>query len=128
MDGLAIGAGFRVAPTLRLMIALTVLIHEIQRGITTSIIMKHAGYSQTKTLSALLIDTGCTTLGVLLSGFVSTSAFDQLISFTVDIFLYIGTNDLRPESHRRFNLLILFSTLLWAVTIPTLAIPMKMNY
>ena len=125
MDGLAIATGFRVNPTLGFMIALAVFIHEIPRGITTSIIMKQAGYNQAKIWGALAIDAGFAPLGVLLSGLVPASAFDPLIGFTAGIFLYIGASDLIPEAHRRFNIRVMFSTLLGAATIPTLAILLK---
>lgn len=125
MDGLAIAAGFRVNPTLGFMIALVVFIHEIPRGITTSIIMKQADYNQAKIWGALAIDAGFAPLGVLLSGFVPASAFDLVIGFTAGIFLYIGASDLLPEAHRRFNIRVIFSTLLGAVTIPALATLLK---
>lgn len=125
LDGLAIATGFRVAPALGLMIALAVFIHEIPRGITTTVIMKQANYSQKKIWGALLVDAGFAPLGVLLSGLVPVSAFDPLIGFTAGIFLYIGASDLLPEAHRRFNLRVVFSTLLGAAAIPALAILLR---
>lgn len=125
MDGLAIATGFRVNPGLGFLIALAVFIHEIPRGITTSIIMRQAGYNQAKIWGALAIDAGFAPLGVLISGLVPASAFDPLIGFTAGIFLYIGASDLLPEAHRRFNIRVVFSTMLGAVAIPTLAILLK---
>lgn len=125
MDGLAIATGFRVDPALGFMIALAVFIHEIPRGMTTSIIMKQAGFKKAKIWGALAIDAGFAPLGVLLSSLIPANAFDQLIGFTAGIFLYIGASDLIPEAHRRFNLRVVFSTMLGAVTIPTLAILLR---
>lgn len=48
IDGLAIAVGFRVAPALGLLIALTVFAHELPRGLTTTVIMQKAGYSHAK--------------------------------------------------------------------------------
>lgn len=125
LDGLAIATGFRVDPTLGFMIALAVFIHEIPRGITTAIIMKQSGYSQVKIWGALAIDAGFTPLGVLLSGVVPASWFDPLIGFTAGVFLYIGASDLLPEAHRRFNLRVVFSTLLGAVAVPAFTLFLK---
>lgn len=64
-------------------------------------------------------------VGVLLSGLLPASAFDPLIGFTAGIFLYIVASDLIPEAHRRFNLRVVFSTILGAVAIPAIAILIK---
>ena len=104
---------------------MAVFIHEIPRGVTTTIIMKNAGYSNPKIWAALIIDASFAPLGVLLSGLIPISAYDQLIGFTAGIFLYIGASDLIPEAHRRFNLRVVFSTLLGAAVIPMLVVLLR---
>lgn len=48
IDGIAIAVGYRAAPALGLLIALAVFIHEVPRGLTTTVIMQEAGYSRLK--------------------------------------------------------------------------------
>jgi len=120
LDGLAIAVGFRVAPALGLLIALTVFAHEVPRGLTTTVIMQKAGFSRRKVWAALAVDAGFAPLGVLLSGLIPTSAFDPLVGFTAGIFLYVGASDLLPEAHRRFNSRVVLATLAGGGLIPAL--------
>ena len=122
IDGVAIAVGFRVAPALGLLIALAVFVHEIPRGLTTTVIMQEAGYSHLKIWGALAVDAGFAPIGVLLAGFIPASAFEPLIGFTAGVFLYVGASDLLPDAHRRFNLRVVLSTLAGGGLIPFLGI------
>src|SRR3990172_8360458 len=118
IDGLAIAVGFRVAPALGLLIALAVFVHEVPRGLTTTVIMQEAGYSHLKIWGALAVDAGFAPIGVLLAGFIPASAFEPLIGFTAGVFLYVGASNLLPDAHRRFNLRVVLSTLAGGGLIP----------
>lgn len=120
IDGLAIAVGFRIAPALGLLIALAVFAHELPRGLTTTVIMQAAGYSRAKVWAALLVDAGFAPLGVLLSGWLPSAAFEPLLGFTAGVFLYVGASDLLPEAHRRFNLRVVLATLAGGGLIPAL--------
>lgn len=122
IDGLAIAVGFRVAPALGLLIALAVFVHEVPRGLTTTVIMQQAGYGQPGIWAALLVDAGFAPLGVGLSGWLPEVAFEPLIGFTAGVFLYVGASDLLPEAHRRFNLRVVLATATGAGLIPALGI------
>lgn len=122
IDGVAIAVGFRAAPALGLLIALAVFVHEVPRGLTTTVIMQEAGYSRLKVWMALAVDAGFAPLGVLLAGFISSSAFEWLIGFTAGVFLYVGASDLLPDAHRRFNLRVVLSTVTGGGLIPFLGI------
>ena len=63
IDGVAIAVGFRAAPALGLLIALAVFVHEVPRGLTTTVIMQEAGYSRIKVWAALAVDAGFAPLG-----------------------------------------------------------------
>ena len=106
------------------MIVIAVFILEIPRGTTTSIIMKQAGYDQVRIWGHWRLIWVCPA-GFFVIQLIPAYAFDPLIGFTAGIFLYIGASDLLPEAHRRFNKRVVFSTLLGAVTIPTLAILLR---
>lgn len=110
-ETLAIAVGYRTAPALGLLIALAVLVHEVPRGLTTTVIMQQAGYSGLRTWLALLVDAGFAPLGVFLSTVFPASALASLTGFTAGVFLYVGASDLLPEAHRRFNLGVLAATL-----------------
>ncbi len=120
LDGLAIAVGFRVAPALGLLIALAVFMHELPRGLTTTVIMQEASYSRPKTWAALAVDAGFAPLGVLLSGLLPAAALEPLLGFTAGVFLYVGASDLLPEAHRRFNLRVVLATLAGGGLIPAL--------
>lgn len=122
IDGVAIAVGFRAAPALGLLIALTVFIHEVPRGLTTTIIMQEAGYSRLKTWGVLAVDAGFAPLGVLLAGLIPSSSIEWSIGFTAGVFLYVGASDLLPDAHRRFNLRVVITTLAGGGLIPLLGI------
>jgi zinc transporter ZupT len=122
IDGVAIAVGFRAAPALGMLIALTVFVHEIPRGLTTTVIMQEAGYSRLKIWGVLAVDAAFAPLGVLLAGFIPASGFEWLIGFTAGVFLYVGASDLLPDAHRRFNLRVVLSTLAGGGLIPLLGI------
>lgn len=111
IDGVAIAMAYHAAPSLGLMVALSVFAHEVPRGLTTTVIMQEAGYSRLRVWTALAVDAGFAPLGALLAGLVPSSAFEWLLGFTAGVFLYVGASDLLPEAHQRFNLNVVLSTL-----------------
>ena len=122
IDDVAIAVGFRAAPALGLLIALAVFIHEVPRGLTTTVIMQEAGYSRIRVWATLAVDAGFAPLGVLLAGFIPSSTFEWLIGLTAGVSLYVGASDLLPDAHRRFNLRVVLSTLAGGGLIPLLGI------
>jgi zinc and cadmium transporter len=68
------------------------------------------------------MDSGFAPLGVLLAGFIPSSAFELLIGFIAGVFLYVGASDLLPDAHRCFNLRVVLSTLAGSGLIPLLGI------
>jgi zinc transporter ZupT len=125
IDGLAIATAYRLDPSLGILVALSVFIHEVPRGMTTAIIMQEAGYSKLRIWGALAIDAGFAPIGVLLSNLIPASGFDPLIGFAAGIFIYIGASDLIPEAHRRFNPKVIVSTLMGAAIILVITILIK---
>ena len=120
IDGVAIVIGFRAEPALGMLIALAVFVHEVPRGLTTTVIMQDAGYSRLRIWGALAVDASFALLGVFLAGFVSPSSIEWLLGFTAGVFLYVGASDLLPAAHRRFNLGVVISTLAGGGLIPLL--------
>jgi zinc transporter ZupT len=120
IDGMAIAVGFRTSPTLGLLLALAVFLHEAPRGFATAAIMRQAGYKDVRTWLALLVDAGFAPLGVLIAGLIPSSGFEPLLGFTAGVFLYVGASDLLPEAHKRFNLRVIVATVAGAIMIPAL--------
>ncbi|MEW6062803.1 MAG: ZIP family metal transporter [Nanoarchaeota archaeon] len=124
-DGIAIAIGYIISPILGLVIALSVMIHELPRGLTTTIIMKVSKYSFNKILFALAIDGGFTIIGALLAGVVPSHFFKHILAFAAGTFLYIGATDLLPEVHKKFNIAAIISVILGALAIALLSMLIK---
>lgn len=116
-DGLAIAVGYSINPGLGIAIAFAVLVHEIPRGFSTTIIMKSAYKSNKATISALAIDAFFTPIGVLIAPLFPETWFPILLAFTAGTFLYVGASDLLPEAHKRFNIYVVLSVVLGALVI-----------
>ncbi len=118
VDGIAIAVGFSQSPALGTSIALAVLIHEIPRGFSTTVIMRHSGYNRGRIFTALGIDSFLTPLGALIGLSFPPEFFGPVIAFTAGTFIYVGAADLLPDAHRRFNSKVVASVLLGAAVIP----------
>lgn len=116
-DGLIIAAGYIINPILGITIAAAVLVHEIPRGFSTTIIMKSAKKTNKETLFALGIDAFFTPIGVLLSPLFPESFLPVILAFAAGTFLYVGASDLLPEAHKKFNIYVVLSVVLGAVII-----------
>ncbi|MBI4302185.1 MAG: ZIP family metal transporter [Chloroflexi bacterium] len=120
VDGVAIGVGYAVEPSLGLIIAGAVFIHEAPRGFTTAVVMKGSQYRQRWVLGALAIDAGFTPLGAIFANVFPQSLLPALIAFAAGTFIYVGASDLLPDAHRRLNFRVIGSLLGGAAIIPIL--------
>lgn len=122
LDGVAIGIGFHLSPTVGLTIALAVLIHEFPRGFATTVIMRTAGYNLRRIWAALSIDALFTPLGVVLVmvGVFPEGLFLPLLGFAAGTFIYVGASDLLPEAHRTFNIWVVASVMVGLLLVPAL--------
>lgn len=120
VDGIAIAVGFSQSVALGTAITLAVLIHEIPRGFSTTVIMQQSGYSRGKVFAALGIDSVLTPIGALIGLTFPAEFFGPVVAFTAGTFIYVGAADLLPDAHRRFNVKVIAAVLLGAATIPLL--------
>lgn len=122
VDGMAIAAGFSLAPAIGIPIALAVMVHEIPRGFTTSVIMKTSGYKNRTIVLGLSVDALFCPLGAALVVFwlrtVPTNLFQLLLAFAAGTFIYIGASDLLPEAHKRFNIKVVMMVVAGVLLIP----------
>ncbi len=98
-DGVAIGAGFLVSPSVGLLIFLAVLLHKIPDGFTISSIILTSGHSSKSALAA------ATALGVsTFAGVLAVHLIGGSLSYALPIStgstLYVAATDLMPEVNR----------------------------
>jgi len=122
IDGFAIAVAFTLNAALGVAVAAAVIVHEIPRGFTTSVIMKNAKYSRNRIFGALGVDALFTPLGALLvlTGLFPSDMLVPLLAFAAGTFLYIGASDLLPEAHKRFNIFVVIAVLIGAAIIPAI--------
>ncbi len=111
LDGIAISIGYSLNTSLGIAIALAVIVHELPRGFTTTVLMASAKKSGMAINLALLIDAGFTPVGALIGTQIPESFFAPMLGFTCGTFLYVGAADLLPEAHKKFNKYVVFSVL-----------------
>jgi len=100
MDGLTIGIAFQVGFSIGILVALSIIIHDLPDGINTVVLMLESGQSEKKALLFLFLDGLAPLLGVLLT---SVIIFPQnilaiLLAVFAGEFIYVGAASLLPES------------------------------
>jgi len=103
MDGMAIGIGFQVSPTVGLTVGIAVIAHDFSDGLNTVSLMLRHRNSTRKAVAMLFVDALAPVAGA-----AATLAFTipphQLmlyLGFFAGFLLYIGVSDILPEAHSR---------------------------
>jgi ZIP family zinc transporter len=101
LDGVAIGTAFRVSASVGMVVAAAVIIHDVNDGLNTVVVMLKHRHSQARARFFLILDALAPLLGVLLATVI---AFPQgmlayLLAFFAGEFLYLGAGSLLPEIH-----------------------------
>jgi zinc transporter ZupT len=100
LDGLAMGIAFQVGFSIGIVVALSIIIHDLPDGINTVVLMLKNGQSEKKAMLFLFMDGLAPLLGVLLT---SVIIFPQeilaiLLAVFAGEFIYVGAASLLPES------------------------------
>lgn len=103
MDGVGIGLGFQVSPTVGLVVATAVIAHDFADGLNTvSLMLVHQNTTR-RSLAMLALDALAP-----IAGAASTLAFQfpartlvLYLGFFTGFLLYIGAADILPEAHSR---------------------------
>lgn len=103
IDGIGIGVGFMVDPVLGVLITLAVIAHEVPQGMTTTVIMREAGYKLNRIVPMLIFAGAMYPIGVAVSRFVPERFEQPAIAFVAGVFIYVGASALLGEAHKRFN-------------------------
>lgn len=94
-DGISIGSGFVISPTLGLLIFGAVILHKLPEGFTMSSIMLASGRSHKAAITASCILAISTLIGALLISFFS-NAVKFTLPFSAGVTFYIAATDLVP--------------------------------
>lgn len=117
LDGIAIAVGYLTLPSLGIIIAFAVAVHELPVGFATTVITKRSEFSRRDTLIALFVTSFLTVAGALMAGFFPLEYFGEIPAFTAGSF-YIGASDLLPHANERVDRVVIISVILGAVIIP----------
>ena len=114
LDGLTMGIAFQVRFSIGIVVALSIIIHDLPDGINTVVLMLKNGQSEKKALLFLFMDGLTPLLGVLLT---SVIIFPQkilaiLLAVFAGEFIYVGAASLLPESQEHSILKIAVAAIL----------------
>ena len=100
LDGLTIGIAFQARFSIGILVALSVIIHDLPDGINTVVLMLENGRSEKKTLLFLFMDGLAPLLGVLLTSVIilPKNILAILLAVFAGEFIYVGAASLLPES------------------------------
>jgi len=105
IDGLIIGASFKVGFALGTMVSLAIIFHKISDGIFTYMLLIHDNTSRKKSVILSLLVALSTVLGAILtfifSKEIKADVLGILLAIAAGSFIYIGASDLIPESHEK---------------------------
>ncbi len=103
LDGVGIGFAFQVSPPVGWTVAIGVLAHDLSDGINTvTLVLKNDG-AKSSAIRWLIVDAAAPLLGVA-STFLfhlKPNILGVILAAFCGFFLYIGSSNLIPESHRR---------------------------
>ncbi len=121
-DGVAIAAGFMIAPALGVLLFLAVLLHKLPEGFTVASIVLATGRSRGAALAAGGALAACTVLGAALTTALAEAHLGAALALSAGVTLYVAASDLIPEVNRAghpglawtvFGGLVLFAAADW---------------
>jgi len=123
-DGVAIAAGFMIAPSLGAVLFLAVLIHKLPEGFTIASIVLASGRSRTAAVGAGLALGACTIVGAVLTTLLAGAHLAIALALSAGVTVYVAASDLIPEVNREgsaalawtvFAGLVLFAAADWTL-------------
>ena len=100
LDGVAIAAGFLIAPSLGLLVALGTFLHETPHEIADFAILIRAGFSKAKAFWANFLSALATIPGAFLTFYYAEKiegGVGILLAIAAGLFLYVSSTDFLPE-------------------------------
>jgi zinc and cadmium transporter len=117
IDGIGIAIAYTINPLTGIIVALSVIVHEVPQGITTNLLLKRNGKGKKAILLALGIESILYPIGAALSIFVPAGPNTIILAIVTGDFLYIAASDLLPDAHKKFNIKVIFSVILGALLV-----------
>jgi ZIP family zinc transporter/zinc and cadmium transporter len=119
-DGVAIGAGFQVTPSLGLLIFMAVILHKVPEGLTLASIILSSGGRRSQAIAAVAMIGLATVAGTLLANRLTVQYGHYALAISGGVMLYVAASDLVPEISRAKGsqglLLLLSGVTLYALT------------
>jgi zinc transporter ZupT len=112
LDGAAIGAAYRVDPSIGLVVALAVIFHDFTDGINTVTLMLKNKQHMKNAKAFLLMDAVAPILGIAVTSMIGLSqlVLSLILAVFAGEFIYIGAVNLLPETYKHPNWKTVFST------------------
>jgi zinc and cadmium transporter len=117
IDGIGIAVAYLINPLTGIVVALSVIIHEIPQGITTTLLLERAGQAKPKILVALMAEAILYPVGASLAFLVPNALNTIVLAVVTGDFLYIAASDLLPDAHKKFNIKVIFAVILGAMIV-----------
>lgn len=111
IDGIGIAIAYLINPITGIVVALSVIVHEIPQGITTTLLLKRGGQAKNTILFALGTESILYPIGAALSIFVPNTLNTTVLALVTGDFLYIAASDLLPDAHKKFNIKVIFAVI-----------------
>lgn len=117
IDGIGIAIAYLINPLTGIVVALSVIVHEVPQGITTTLLLERAGQAKPKILIALFVEAILYPIGASLAFLVPNGLNTIILAIVTGDFLYISASDLLPDAHKKFNVKVIFAVILGAVIV-----------
>jgi zinc and cadmium transporter len=117
IDGVGIAIAYLINPLTGIVVALSVIVHEIPQGLTTTVLLKRSGQKKTAILFALAAESILYPVGASLSFLVPNALNTAILGIVTGDFLYISASDLLPDAHKKFNIKVIFAVLIGAASV-----------
>lgn len=100
LDGAAIAVAFQASPSIGVIVAAAVIVHDVTDGLNTVALMLKNHHSAQRARLFLVLDALAPTVGILFASVISLpfAALAYVLAFFAGEFLYIGTGSLLPET------------------------------
>jgi zinc transporter ZupT len=119
-DGVGIGLGFQISPTVGLFVAIAVISHDFSDGLNTVTLALINKNTRKKAISLLFLDAIAPVVGIFSTKFFTLPSDLLLLylGFFAGFLLYIGVADILPEAHsKQSSLTTILTTILGIVFI-----------
>ncbi|PRY97088.1 zinc and cadmium transporter [Jezberella montanilacus] len=107
VDGIVIAAAFLTDPTLGVLTATSIILHEVPHKLGDFVVLTNAGLTRQRAFLLILFSSACSALGGLFGYLLLEHALTSLpyiLVVAATSFLYISIADLIPQMHARGSL------------------------